>query len=126
MRTVSIPFRIDNGRVASTNDLRAVARQQIIDIVTTAWNERIMRPDYGGNVQATLFDPQSRANLAEVRSRITEALQQFLVIGRVVGIDFPEDPIEHTKLNISIHYTAPPDTTVLVADAAVSLMEGLS
>lgn len=57
MKAISIPFRFENGRVASTTDNNKIARQRIVDVLATRSYERVMRPEYGAGISDLLFEP---------------------------------------------------------------------
>lgn len=57
MKSISIPFRFENGVVASTTDNGQIAKQRIADVLATRSYERVMRPEYGAGISDLLFEP---------------------------------------------------------------------
>jgi phage baseplate assembly protein W len=57
MKSISVPFRFENGAVASTTDNDKIARQRIADVLATRSYERVMRPEYGAGISDLLFEP---------------------------------------------------------------------
>lgn len=49
-------------------------RQAIHIILGTAQGERVMRPDFGADLQALVFEPVTTTTMALVRHRVEEAL----------------------------------------------------
>ena len=78
MKVLQYPFQIDvNGHVAMTDNYGQVVRGQIIDVVMTNYNERVMRPDYGANLQAALFDPSDELVRSDAASLVKQRLTQW-------------------------------------------------
>jgi len=49
-------------------------RQALLLILETNHGERVMRPDFGANLHAMVFEPMNTTTLALVRHRVEEAL----------------------------------------------------
>lgn len=49
-------------------------RQALLLILETNYGERVMRPDFGANLRAMVFEPMNTTTLALVRHRVEEAL----------------------------------------------------
>ena len=56
--SISFPFRFVSGNIAATNTYDEIVRGQVIDALMTNQGERVMRPRYGCDIQAALFDPR--------------------------------------------------------------------
>jgi len=67
-------FRILGGRVPVTQDYGQIVRQQIVDALVTNAKERVMRPDYGADIQSLLFDGADSLVRADVASTVKERL----------------------------------------------------
>ena len=87
MKALAFPFRLDvNGSVATTTDYSQVVRGQVIDALMTNLGERKMRPRYGCDVQAAVFDPTEdleRSDAASVLKGKLSALVPRAIIKSV-------------------------------------------
>lgn len=78
MPDIAFPYRIDaRGRTAETS--RAAHIRDMIELVLfTAPGERVMRPDFGANLLASLFAPAGPEAAAALRVLAQSALQEHL------------------------------------------------
>lgn len=76
MRSVSIPFRFENGGIAETSDNATIAKQRIIDVLATRGYERVMRPAYGAGVVDLLFEPIDPLVFADYRVDVVKAINE--------------------------------------------------
>lgn len=78
MTSISIPFSITNGgKVASTTNSEIVAKQKIIDVLTTGKNERVMLPDYGASAMDLMFEPVDDLVFGEFRIDALSELSRY-------------------------------------------------
>lgn len=130
MQTISVPFSINSsGGVASVTTTRKAIEQQILDILTTSSFERVMNPEYGGNVKSLLFEEQDPLVFAEFQMDSLSILNSALTLGKVTSVDvsmpndvFYGDPNE-SSVYISVTYIVPPYGTSTVTFTANSLNE---
>lgn len=114
MPSIRVPFAIDSsGRVGTTTTPEQIAQQQIIDILTTAKFERIMRPYYGAGANQLLFEPVDDLIYSEFRNDALQELSRSLRIAKVMDIRVrPADAStvggEGTALDIWVRYTMVP------------------
>lgn len=104
MKTLSYPFRFSGGTVATTTDYNEIVRGQIIDCVTTARFERVMRPDYGADAARLLFDPSDALVRADAATYIKTQLTQQVPRATVVNVDLAVDPSSPNIVLIKIDY----------------------
>jgi phage baseplate assembly protein W len=78
MRSISIPFRFDNGKVADTEDMNVIAKQRIIDALTTDRFERVNRPEYGSSIKSLLFDNYDPLVFADYRVDAIRDLNDYV------------------------------------------------
>lgn len=57
MKSISVPFRFNGGKVVSTTDNSTIAKQKIVDVLATRNMERVMRPEHGAGISDLLFEP---------------------------------------------------------------------
>ena len=79
MRALPFPFRLaPGGSLATTKVYEEIVRAQVIDGLMTNLGERVMRPNYGCDIQAALFDPTDELVRMDAASMIRERLQSFV------------------------------------------------
>lgn len=78
MKSISIPFRFENGKVATTTDNATIARQRIADVLTTRPFERVMIPEYGAAISNLLFEPLDPLVFADYRIDATTTLNNHV------------------------------------------------
>jgi phage baseplate assembly protein W len=88
MKAISIPFRFENGKVASTEDNAVIAKQRIIDVLATSKYERVMRPEYGAGVSSLLFEPLDPLILADYKVDALSEINDNVSNAKVLDIAF--------------------------------------
>lgn len=84
MRSISIPFRFSNGRVSETEDNSVIAKQRIIDALTTDKFERVNRPEYGVAVKSLLFDSFDPLVFADYRIDAIRNLDDYVSNAKIL------------------------------------------
>lgn len=122
MKTISTPFTFnsDSGAVSTTSVTKKIVEQQIMDILTTSFNERVMNSKYGANARSLLFEEQDPLVFSEFSMDAMIILNESLSIGKIQDLsvtpldnDFYGSPEEST-IRISVRYVVPPyDVSVL-------------
>ena len=116
MSAIKTPFQIaPSGRVAHVLDHNTIARQQILDTLTTSRFERTMRPGYGAGANDLMFEPVDELVFSEFK------VDAMMELGKRVGtasvIDLRVAPLvtpyfgdgNDVSLEISVYYkTASP------------------
>lgn len=100
---LTFPFHLNSsGMPATTASYEEVVRAQVIDALMTNQGERVMRPRYGCDIQAALFDPSDelvrRDAAGRIKARLEQLVPRCIVRGVSVDIDTPG------VINISILY----------------------
>ncbi|QLQ08106.1 MAG: GPW/gp25 family protein [Anaerolineae bacterium] len=95
-RGISFPPRIGpDGRMVWSEG-EANIREAIYVILMTQFNERINQADYGGNLPAYLFEPNTVTTRHQVQARIEEALRRWeprIAVQTVEVVPDPDDPL---------------------------------
>lgn len=95
-RGISFPPRIGpDGRMVWSEG-EANIREAIYVILMTQFNERINQADYGGNLPAFLFEPNTVTTRHQVQTRIEEALRRWeprIAVQTVAVVPDPDDPL---------------------------------
>lgn len=105
-RAITLPFSIDEtGSISSSNDQAKIWQSRVTAVVMTEVGERIFRPQWGGNVKDSLFQPTPDALLsaeASVRESFNKYLPNLVLNNVSSAIDQQEG-----VLSLTINYTLP-------------------
>lgn len=74
---VSIPFRIQNGRVMMQMDESEKIKENLIHLLMTGIGERVMRRNYGGGIHELVHEPNNDALKALAQHQIATAIVQW-------------------------------------------------
>lgn len=108
MKSLVAPFRIENGRVASTSSPSQAASAKIVNALVTVAGERTGVPTYGASLTSFLFEPLD--DLAFTDFKI-DAIQELKA--RISGIDIlnlsiaPDPLLGDTHVNVKVVYRLP-------------------
>ncbi len=103
-RGISFPPRIDaDGRMAWSAG-EANVREAVQIILMTDLRERIMLPDFGGDLGVFLFEPNTATTCQAIRDRITKALAQWEPRIAVELVDVAPDPTDAESATATIVY----------------------
>src|SRR5215831_8706761 len=94
MKALLYPFTVGIGKtVATTQDYNTIVRGQVIDALMTNQGERAMRPNYGCDIQAAVFDPSDELVRRDAASWISERLQGYCprCLVRSIDIEISQD-----------------------------------
>ena len=116
MSAIKTPFQIaPSGRVAHVLDQNTIARQQILDVLTTSKFERTMRAGYGAGANELMYEPVDALIFSEFKVDAMMELNKQVHMASV--IDIRVSPLstpyfgdgENTSIEISVYYkTASP------------------
>jgi phage baseplate assembly protein W len=98
--TFSLPFRFENGRVASTNDPVRINNQKIVDVLVTRNLERVAIPSYGAGVYNYIFENFDELLEADLKIDLVQEVQ-----ARVSGVSI---------IDVSILQAAPSEYVITV------------
>ncbi|WP_157247811.1 GPW/gp25 family protein [Nonomuraea typhae] len=90
---IDLPFRIENGAIASNRDVDRQIRQRLIGIIGTNPGERVMQPTLGVGVARMLFETDIKVVTALLTTDIKRqaaAYEPGAVITRVIVTDHEE------------------------------------
>jgi phage baseplate assembly protein W len=107
MQALRYPFQIDiNGHVAVATTYPEVIRGQLIDVLMTNNNERVMHPNYGANMEAALFDPTDELVRADAAQQVSERIGTYSPRVNLRGVRFSDDNLQPGKLFVDVVYSA--------------------
>lgn len=102
-RGVAFPPRIEEGSWAWSEG-EANVREAIQIILRTESRERLRLPEFGGGVQAYLFEPNTASTHAALEERIAEALARWEQRIRVQAVTAEADPDDAQLARVAIVY----------------------
>ncbi|WP_020614521.1 GPW/gp25 family protein [Sediminispirochaeta bajacaliforniensis] len=101
---IAFPFSVgDNGQILTVSNERSV-ENSIRIILGTTKGERLMRPDFGCDLNNLVFSPNGARTYALAQHYIEEALHRWehrIVLEEVL---VAPDADDETRINISIQY----------------------
>lgn len=105
MKAISFPFRFVSGNIAATQTYDEIVRGHIIDALMTNQGERVMRPRYGCDIQAALFDPRDELARKDAAGTIRDRLATFAprVFVQSIRIELPAGT---SRVDVVIVYRA--------------------
>ena len=74
-------------------------------LVSTGWDERVMRPRFGTNARQLVFAPGSVANLSALERSVEEAIELHEPRARLVSVAATPDPDVPERVDIEVTYT---------------------
>lgn len=126
-RTISYPFRIENGSLVATTDYQKIWQDRVLAAVSTAIGERpTMRADFGTTLANMLWANIDDA--AEIATeQVTLAFAKHLPDLALSGVEVYEtyqDDMESTYLEIEISYILP-NGDEITAEALVGTLDSV-
>lgn len=107
MEALSLPFHIDvDGRVATTKTYANVVEAQLVDVLMTNHVERIMRPDYGADLQRALFDPSDVLVRSDAARQVMARIQQWAPRVTMHTVRFSNDINKPGELYVDASFKA--------------------
>ena len=97
------PVSIEGGKIAFSQGEESI-RESIKIILGTAKGERIMRPDFGCNINELAFAPNNTQTATMIEFHIKEALMKWEQRIEVLDVNAYPDQAETNRLNVDIEY----------------------
>jgi len=101
---IAFPLALDTQQQIAINSLEDHVRQSILLIMRTAKGERVMRPDFGADLDKLAFEPLSPATIARVQHQVREALVRFEPRIDVLNVVAAVHPTREAGLLIQVEY----------------------
>lgn len=121
MKSLSLPFRIDvDGHVATTGQYAKVVEGQLLDVLATNHTERIMRPDYGADLQRALFDPVDDLVRSDAGRQVMARIQQWAPRVTMDTVRFNSDALKPGQVFVDVTFKAGALSEVLTIRVPVS------
>lgn len=107
MIALKFPFQLDlQGHIATVDTYPEVVRGQLIDVVMTNWNERVMRPQYGANMEGALFDPTEELVRADAASQVMDRIREYAPRVTMRSVEFTSDNARSGQIVVDVLYSA--------------------
>lgn len=90
MRSISIPFQFANGKVYETENDDKIARQRIVDVLSTDRYERVNLPEYGADIRSLLFEPLDPLIFADFRIDAIKDLNDYVSNAKITDLQIRE------------------------------------
>ena len=103
-RGIGFPPRVGNDGRMMWSEGEANARDAIRIILMTEPGERLMLPDFGGDLNAFLFEPNTVATRHMIQDRIVKALLQWEPRISVQTVEVEPDPTDPESAIATITY----------------------
>ncbi len=110
MIAIDFPFRFNKGSLSVTDNYRRIVRALLIDALMTNNRERIMRPDYGADIQSFVFTNMEELRLADTAELIKRRVEAVIARGdlpsRIVieSVTVEKSPTRSSTVVISVIY----------------------
>lgn len=105
MKSISFPFTLDPfGKTTSTTDQRKIYQDRVLTLLSTAVGERPMRPTYGTNIAAAMFENQGKVEEAinqAIRTAISTWIPE-LTVKNIKFVGFLDTGAVSVELNVSL------------------------
>jgi uncharacterized protein len=101
---LDFPFRFENGKLAATSNYSRIVRNQLIDTLMTNFRERVMRPDYGSDIQSLLFNQSDELQRGDTASIIQERLSYAVPRALIDSVEIRPDPQSKFVVYITVSY----------------------
>lgn len=79
--------------------------QSLRVLLTTNLNERLMRPGYGGGLDALLFSPISQRTITKIQNTISDAILLYEPRVDLIQVQVEDGDIAAGLLRINVEYT---------------------
>lgn len=88
MKAISLPFRLDSfGNIATSTELPKILGDRVRTVISTALQERVMRPSFGCSLPNNLFDIAVEAPGfadGQIQAAFAEWISDVLFVGTEV------------------------------------------
>ncbi len=97
------PITSNNNSISLSEGIDNIS-ESIMLILGTSKGERIMRPDFGCNINDLVFEVNNTATTTMISYHVEEALTRWEPRINILGVDVSTDEEERNKLLINIEY----------------------
>jgi phage baseplate assembly protein W len=101
---VGFPVRLTSEQTLESAIYEEDIRQAIRIILGTNPGERLMRPDFGAGLNQFIFEPLNTTTMAQVKTRVEEALIDWEPRIDIDEVRVSADPSDRNTLLIEVQY----------------------
>lgn len=107
MKALSMPFHIDiHGSVATSVNYADIMQGQLVDVLMTNQLERVMRPEYGADLQRSLFDPSDELVRSDAARQVMQRCQQYAPRVTMESVRFSLDSMRPGQVYVDVSFRA--------------------
>lgn len=108
---IAVPFHIDpaTGGTAFLDNYLAIIEQHVVTIIMTALNERVMLPDYGGDLTSHIFDVSTEFALGTFDSDLKNKIAQWEPAVTIQSIQATANS-QQNQVNVTVEFMVDPFT----------------
>lgn len=103
--SISAPFRLTGGRVATASDINERVRDKIVNVLVTGNYERSGLAEYGAGLQQILFSNIGDLEMADWKVDASAAISQY--VNGVQIIDIRVEGTDTTEATVTVYYRTP-------------------
>lgn len=104
-RELALPFAVDPlGRIAFVEDPYQQITNHLVLLVGTRLNERLMKPTYGVDSLAYVFDVNDEATLQRLTMEVEQAVEEWESLVEVRGVEPVVDQTEGI-LGVTVYFS---------------------
>lgn len=107
MKSLSIPFAISNGKVATTSDPAKIAEQKIITTLTVTPGERTGDLAFGAGISRMLFEANDPLIMADYRADAVQELTSKISSINIIKLNITPDRYADNVANVNVIYQLP-------------------
>lgn len=115
-RGVAFPFKKDDAAVPAPVTDDELVKQSLLQILMTGRGERVMRPRFGCNLHAYVFENNDELLAQLLRAEITSAVSQFEPRAVVQSVEFSR---KGSELIVELSYVVLATSTLDTVQVAV-------
>ncbi|MCL6590414.1 MAG: GPW/gp25 family protein [Firmicutes bacterium] len=97
------PINVNNGRIRAAEGEESI-KESIRIILGTSKGERVMRPDFGSNLNEMVFAPDDTATATQIKVYVQDALLKWEPRIDVQDVKVTPNPEKPGRLDIEIYY----------------------
>lgn len=103
---IAVPFKIDvNGSVKVSTTQKAIWNDRVHSVVATSLNERVMKPDFGTNLNSALWAGETAIKRG-IETTISAAFGKWLPYLKLVDVQVG-DLTTNNEMYVNIRYELP-------------------
>ncbi len=115
-------FDIGDG-VVMAQDLQDI-HESLQILFSTQPGERLMRPDFGCDLQASAFENISEKLIAELTTHITDSVLRYETRVELIAVNIYQDPKERNCLQVQVLYQLHGTENVSQLNGQLDILDG--